>query len=58
MNSLLDAKVKSTIQDGYVKFLTTLGLTSRISQKKMIASIASTLGSSGQGSRIAVIEAP
>ncbi len=57
MNSLLDAKVKSTIQDGYVKFLTTLGLTSRVSQRKMIASIASTLGSSSRESRIGVIEA-
>ena len=57
MNSLLDSKVKATIQDGYTKFLLARGLKPRASQKKMIATVAKTLGSKDPGSRIGVIEA-
>ena len=58
MNSMLDSKVKATIQDGYTKFLIANGLKSRVAQKKMIATIANTLGSSDRASHIGVIEAP
>ena len=57
MNSLLDSKVKAIIQDGYTKFLLARGLQARVSQKRMIATIANTLGSKDPGSRIGIIEA-